>query len=111
MIEIIALIFLCRSNAQLAVRKGLKPGVWKLYTVLAWLCAEGFGAVLGLTFFVHGSIDPAKIDQAQLFEMSLIALFCGFGGYLLVRYILEQKPDAFDDINNVGVDDLKPPVR
>jgi hypothetical protein len=111
-IEIIALIFLCKSNGQLALQKGLKPGTWKLYTVLAWLGAECIGGILGLMMFAQGVIDPTKIEQTQLFKMSIVALFCAFGGYLIIRSILEKKPDSIDhNINNIGVDDLKPPVK
>jgi hypothetical protein len=41
-----------------------------------------------------------------------IGLASAFGGYLIVRAILEKKPDAYeDDIDNIGVDDLRPPVK
>ena len=109
-IEIIALIFFCKSNGQLALQKGLRPNNWKLYTVLAWLAAEFVGCVLGLLMF--GQADLAKIDKPAFFQISLTALFCAFGGYLIVKYTLEQKPDAFDDdINSIGVDDLRPPLK
>ncbi len=35
MIEIIVLIFLSRNIGYLALDKGLKPGLWKFYVVLA----------------------------------------------------------------------------
>ena len=111
-IEIIALVFLCKSNGQLAFKKGLKPNTWKLYTVLAWLGAEFIGCILGLIMFGQGVSDPTKIEQAQLFKMSFVAIFCAFGGYLIIRSILEKKPDTIDhDINSIGVDDLKPPAK
>ncbi len=109
-IEIIALVFFCKSNGQLALRKGLKPNNWKLYTVLAWLAAEFVGCALGLLMF--GQNDVTKIDKPAFFQISLIALFCAFGGYLIIKYTLEQKPDTVDDdINSIGVDDLRPPVK
>jgi len=111
-IEIIALVFLCKRNGQLALQKGLKPNAWKLYTVLAWLGAELIGGLLGLAMFGQGQSNPAKIEQAILFQISFIALFCAFGGYLVIKYILENKPDTIDhDINKIGVDDLKPPAK
>jgi hypothetical protein len=40
----------------------------------------------------------------------LIGVASAFGGYLFIKYILEKKPDFYeDDINSIGVDDLHPP--
>ena len=52
MLEILALIYLTRSIGQLALNKGLKPGTWKLYTVLAWFAGEITGLIIGFTMFV-----------------------------------------------------------
>ena len=99
MLEIIALIFLCKKNGDLASRKGLKPGTWKLYTVLAWIVAEILGVFIGMLIF----------GQDNLIGLVLIGLACAFGGYLLVRAILEKKPDPIEeDINSIGVNDLRP---
>lgn len=99
MLEIIALIFLCKKNGDLALRKGLKPGTWKLYTVLAWIVAEFIGVFIGLMAF----------GEDNLIGLMLIGLACAFGGYLLVRAILEKKPDPIEeDINSIGVNDLRP---
>jgi hypothetical protein len=40
----------------------------------------------------------------------MFGLVAAFGGYLTVRYILENKPDeeTNDDINRIGTDDLRP---
>lgn len=99
MLEIIALIFLCKKNGDLASRKGLKPGTWKLYTVLAWIVAEVVGVIIGMMIF----------GQENLIGLMLLGLACAFGGYLLVRAILEKKPDPIEeDINSIGVNDLRP---
>ncbi len=99
MLEIIALIFLCRKNGNLALQKGLQPGAWKFYTVLAWLAAEIIGISLAVTMF----------DQTNLAALMLTGLLCAFGGYLVIRAILEKKPDFVEeDINQIGVDDLAP---
>ncbi|HPH85245.1 MAG TPA: hypothetical protein PLC48_07275 [Ferruginibacter sp.] len=96
MLEIIALIFLCRKIGNTAERKGLKPGQWKLFTVLAWIAAEFIGVVLGIMLF--------GFDRNNLFGLMLFAVACAFGGYLLVKMILDKQPDKFDenDINNIG---------
>ncbi|MFT3979325.1 MAG: hypothetical protein QM687_02570 [Ferruginibacter sp.] len=93
MLEIIALIFLTRKVGDIAGRKGLPPGRWKLYTVLAWFGCEIVGFFLGTMLF----------GQNNLIALMLFALFCAFGGYLLVKYNLDKHPDTMeDDINNIG---------
>lgn len=100
MLEIIVLIFLTRSIGNLAVRKGLAPGPWKLYTVLAWVTAE----ILG--FFIAASVFT------NILGILGTAIFSAFGGYLIVRKTLENKPDTFnDDIEKIGSDDLQPPRK
>ena len=100
MLEIIALIFLCKKNGELAERKGLKPGTWKLYTVLAWIITELMGILIAFILF----------GQANIIGAMAVGLFSAFGGYLFIKYLLEKMPDAIDDdINNIGVDDLRPP--
>ena len=102
MIEIIALIFLCKKNGALAIQKGLPAGKWKWYTVLGWLTAEITGLIFGIMLFGNGNI----------YGLMGIGLISAFGGYLIVKSILEKKPDSFDeDINKIGVSDLRPPVK
>lgn len=113
LIEIIALVFLCRKNGELAIQKGLKPGIWKFYTVIAWIIAEFLGCVLGVVVFLKGAVvtDIKQIQQSDLFGISLIALFAAFGGYLLIRYILDHKQNGNDNMRQVGIDDLQPPKK
>ena len=101
MLEIIALIFLCKRNGDLATQKGLKPGIWKMYTVLAWIMAEFVGLGIGLSMF----------GKQNLLQVGMVGIFTAFGGYLLVKYILENKPDNTfeDEVKKIGVDDLRPP--
>ena len=102
MLEIIALIFLCKKNGNLAIRKGLKPGPWKWYTVLAWIVTEMTGVMLGIVLFGQGNIIGI---------MSL-GLVSAFGGYLFIKYVLDKKPDSYDEeINRIGTDDLHPPRK
>jgi hypothetical protein len=104
MLEIIALIFLCKKNGALAIKKGLKPGTWKFITVLAWILAEITGMIIG--------IIALGIAPDNILGLMGIGIASAFGGYLIVRAILEKKPDVLDDeINTIGVDDLKPPVK
>ncbi len=102
MLEIIALIFLCKKNGNLAIQKGLKPGTWKWFTVLAWLVAEMTGVILGIVLF----------GQDNLIGIMSLGLISAFGGYLFIKSVLDKKPDSYDDdINNIGVDDLQPPRK
>jgi hypothetical protein len=103
MFEIIALIFLSRKNGTLAVKKGLAPGTWIWLTVLAWVVAEFIGVVVGVALY----------GKTALVSVMLTGLMCGFGGYLLIRKIIENKPDpAEQDLNNrVRIEDLKPPKK
>ncbi len=99
MLEIIALIFLTKKNGALAIQKGLKSGTWKLYTVLAWIGAEVMGAIFGFIAF----------GQDNTVVAILFGLLCAVGSYFIVRSILNKKPDVFnDDINRIGVEDLRP---
>jgi hypothetical protein len=93
MLEIVALIYLTRSIGQLALNKGLKPGTWKLYTVLAWFTGEITGLIIGFTMF--GVERPIMA--------LLVGIPCAVGGYHIVKATLERKPDVFvDDINQIS---------
>lgn len=102
MIDIIALFFLCKMNGNLAIQKGLSPRTWKWYTILAWIAGEMFGVIMAMGLF----------GQVNLFAIFSLGIVSAFGGYLFVKFVLDKKPDAFDeDINRIGVDDLQPPEK
>lgn len=102
MIEVIALFFLCRLNGRLAAQKGLKVSTWQVNTVLAWVVAEIAGVLLGLSLFGKDNLEA----------LALLGLVSAFGGYLYVKYLLENKPDELEDeVNKVGIDDLRPPRK
>ncbi|MBL7765057.1 MAG: hypothetical protein JNJ58_03115 [Chitinophagaceae bacterium] len=95
MLEIIILFFLTKKIGATAIRKGLKPGIWKLYTVLAWFGGEIIGFVVGLNLF-----------KDNLLMSVLLAIPCAVGGYHIIKNTLEKKPDYIsDDIHQIG-DDL-----
>ncbi len=100
MIEIILLYFLTKSMGQLALKKGLPTGRWKFYTVIAWLIFEFFGLIMGIAFFGTGN----------LLGLMAIGLASAFGGYLTIKYILENKPDndLDEDVDRIGTDQLRP---
>lgn len=94
MLEILALILLTKNIGALAVKKGLKPGTWKLYTVLGWFGGEIVGVVLGLLVFGEDGILPAI----------LVGLCCALASFFIIKANLSNKPDADDDINYIGQD-------
>ena len=94
MLEIIALIFLTRQIGALALRKGLKPGTWKLYTVLLWFGAEIGGIIIGLGTFGSDALLAAVV----------VGLACAVTSYFILKSSLSKRPDADDDINYIGRD-------
>lgn len=92
MLEIIALIFLTKGIGKIAVTKGLKPGSWKLYTVLAWIAGEFIGAVIGVLTF----------GPDNIISVILLAIAGAVTGYLIVKANLSKRPDAFDEIDQIG---------
>jgi hypothetical protein len=98
MLEIIALIFLTKKMGELALKKGLRPGTWKLYTVLCWFGAEILGA---LVFYMAFEVE---VTLAILLGMG-----CAVGSYFVLKANLDKRPDEMDeDINRIGVRDLYP---
>jgi len=98
MLEIIALIFLTKNIGALAERKGLKPGTWKLYTVLCWFGAEILGAVIGVALLGGRNIVPGV----------LLGLACAVGSFFVLKANLNKRPDVDDEIDKIGVSDLYP---
>ena len=96
MVELIALFFLCRHIGSLAERKGLPRGQWMLFNVLAWIACEFTGAVIWMMLF--------GFNKNDLLGIMGFSLACAFGGYLIIKAILDKKPDAMDEdnINNIG---------
>ena len=100
LLEIIALIFITRSIGKLALQKGLKPRTWKMYTIGGWFAAEIIGIAVGVLL----------LNSRDLIALALLGWIFAVGGFLIVRSVLQNKPDETpdNDINRIGVDDLKP---
>ena len=104
--DLIVLYFLAKRIGKLAIQKGLKSSLWKFYTVLAWIAGEMVGISMAINMF--GPFTLKTVD----WRYALMSLFFAFGGFLAIQFILEKKPDNFDDeINGIGVDDLQPPHK
>lgn len=95
MLDLILLYFLAKHIGQLAVKKGLPPLKWKLILICVWLLFEMMGLFFGVAFFGAGNLTG----------LLALGLASAFGGYLVVRRVLENKPDSnpYDDIDNIGI--------
>ena len=93
MLEIVALYFLTKQMGKMASDKGLKPGAWKFYTILAWIVGELIGVIIGISIF----------GKDNLFSIVLVGIAGAFTGYLYIKSLLSKKPDVLDDdMNNMG---------
>lgn len=97
------------SNAKRATAKGLSQIVWILYTIIAF--AIGLFAGSSILFLILSIKNPivgtfvknndqnglnqfmANALTNNLLLYSALLFAGGFGGYLLVRYLIEKKPD------------------
>jgi hypothetical protein len=110
MFDIILLSYLTYKNGARAKLKGQNPILWGFITTCAYLIAMVTGGMIVIFNFCKecvsmnqlSSADPGSRQEAskQLIaalsanqlHLVTIELF-GVGGYLLVRYILDRKPD------------------
>ncbi|HXS35725.1 MAG TPA: hypothetical protein VN721_03430 [Flavipsychrobacter sp.] len=114
LIVLIPLFYLGYRNSLIAKRKGKNGLAWILLTVLACYLTATFGISILLSFFYKGDVNvlinlsktnqQAFVNQIAPFFLEpirfIFILLCGFGGYLLIRYILERKPDINKRKNN-----------
>lgn len=93
MLDIIVLVLLTLNIGKPARRKGLKPGIWQSFTVLAWIVAEVGGVVLGLLL----------LGSENVIGAIFIGLGCAVASFFIIKSILNNKPDYFEDeINELG---------
>ena len=93
MLEIIALIFLAKEIGKIAADKGLKPGAWKLYLILAWIAGEFVGAIIGILIF----------GTTNIISVELVAVAGAVTGYVILKANLKKKTDLLDDdIDQIG---------
>ena len=111
MFEIFFLIYLGYRNSIRAKTKGLNGLVWAVYTGLSYMTAY----VIGMTFVYMVALrskivipaDPTKAqyqDVAHQLTQEFVAnplllftvYFFGIGGFLLIRFVIDQKPGKPD---------------
>jgi len=83
MLEILALIYFTRKIGDIAVRKGLKSGWWKFYTVLAWFGGEIMGIVLSILIF----------QTEETLALLPLGYAFAFASYFILKAVLSKKPD------------------
>jgi hypothetical protein len=101
--ELLLIGYLVYRNSTLARTKGRNIFLWGIGTFVAIFLAYTFGTMTLLLWFYRDAIpmlnDINKSQQAaqhiamQMRENVLqyfYIMFCGFGGYLLIRYLLER---------------------
>ena len=95
MLDILFFVLFCIHNSKIARSKGLNPTSWVLRTIAAM-----FGGIFLGSFFItigyKGGMDIVSA-QRYLFQnpLKLITLYAlEIGGGLLVKFILEKKPDV-----------------
>jgi hypothetical protein len=93
-LDLILSIFLAYLNGLRAKRKGQRPGRWALFTVLAFLLLEILGGAFVIGYFYKGSLTPDAITTYLVGHPihSVFMWFCGFGGYLFIRYRIDKLP-------------------
>jgi len=88
------------SNGQRAAAKGHNRWVWTVLSAVAFVMFQSAAAAV-LLFVVHPEVltDPASMmqvmrdfDENLHWTRSLLLVAIGFGGYLLIRYIIERMP-------------------
>lgn len=110
MFEIILLAYLTFRNSMRAKLKGLNPILWGFLTVVSFLSALFIGCLVVVLAFCADVIDVNSLSSkdpevraavskqlvdtlnANPLHVLTIELFA-IGGYLLIRYILDNKPD------------------
>lgn len=110
MLEIVLVGYFSFRNGVRAKSKGQNPFVWGVITFFAFMVTMIIGMYIVIVNFCKDSInlnqfsslDPksSKAAQQQLLQvfaehplhMITVDLF-GIGGYLLVRYLIDRKPD------------------
>lgn len=108
-LDILLWFFLAYRNSERAKRKGQKPFVWGFYTVIAIIGMMMIGSLV-VVLNLSKNIDIELLSAAdlktreavtlQLMEafknnpLNIVTIYLfSFGGYLLIRYLLDKKPE------------------
>lgn len=115
MFYLLIAILLGINNGARARIKGQSGGLWIFISAICFVICEIIGSIIILLFFSKGAIDFNAVSTGketmdefakQVTDLygtpmhSILVLVCGFGGYLLIRYILERMPNKTNDSAN-----------
>ncbi len=110
MLQLLFLGILAWNNSIRAKRKELNPAAWAIYTVVAYFSCFVIGTMVVVFGFCRKDIDfnmfasPDEQVRAEASKMlehvvlnnplhSATLLAFSFGGYVLVRYLIDSKPE------------------
>lgn len=104
---LIILSFFCVNNAKRAQLRSLKPAAWAVYTAIAFLIGMFLSLLLlaMILMFKHPELmslaqtnDRARMNtflqndfEQQGTLYGLLILSGAFGGFLLIRYLIDKK--------------------
>jgi len=99
MIDIISLIIACNYIRNKVRTKGYdpRPYVWRL--VGLWILFEVSGAALSLTL------------NGNIFIAVGFGLFCGFGGFLIVKHKVDKLPSKGNWMDTIGKENNQLPPQ
>ncbi|UII29280.1 hypothetical protein LVD15_12880 [Fulvivirga maritima] len=91
MLEIFAIIFICRKNSEIVKNKGLKPTKYIIFTVVLWILFEVLGMFLGMIVVQNSA-------AGYIFALLGAAL----GGFIAYQIAKNAAPaDNTQEIDNV----------
>ncbi len=94
LILIFLIVYLSYQNGQLAKQKGKNTVVYVLLTIVAILMTTVLGAIIILIGYRGALTEEALASYVQQRPLKVITMqFVSLGGYLIIRYILEQMPN------------------
>ena len=99
--DIIVAIILGLSNGRRAADKGYNRLLWIFISILAFVFLQSFAGALVLLVRYSDALreNPAQMMEAAKdfatnmdWNTRLLLFAVGFGGYLIIRFILEKMP-------------------
>ena len=120
MFDLLIAMLLGTLNSARARKKGKNSLLWIFLTVVCVIAGEIIGGFLTLFFFNNGAVNidalsTGHVSREELTRQmatlysdpvhAIFVLFCGLGGYLLIRFILDRMPDKTDGndlLNNLN---------
>lgn len=93
MIDLLLSLYFAWRNSVRARIKGQNGLVWGFITFMIFLAFEIIGFAISVFGFYHIAPTQTAVMEFALhapWAASLFVLFCGIGGYLLIRFILDR---------------------